>query len=98
MWVRHTRDWSQEFFLPGDLERLRFIRESGKPPALEPINTAIVYRTLTNTKQEATRCAAAGKRRALLVMVTGKARTTKGLIDVFLRSSSRPENSVPRGS
>lgn len=33
-----------DIFSPEDLERLRFIRENGKPLALEPINNAIVDR------------------------------------------------------
>ena len=78
-------------FSPDDLARLRFIRENAKPPAAEAINTAIVDRAY---QHEAIRrvgeAFAANKRRALLVMATGtgKTRTTMGLIDVFLRSSS----------
>ena len=78
-------------FSPDDLERLRFIRENSKPPALEPINNAIVDRAYQHEAiRRAAEAFAAGKRRALLIMATGtgKTRTTMGLIDVFLRSSS----------
>lgn len=75
-------------FSPGDLDRLRFIRENGKPPALETTNTAIVDRAYQHGAIRRTAEAfAAGKHRALLIMATGKTRTTMGLIDVFLRSS-----------
>lgn len=78
-------------FSPDDLKRLRFIRENGKPPGLEPINNAIVDRAYQHEAiRRAAEAFAAGKRRALLIMATGtgKTRTTMGLIDVFLRSSS----------
>jgi type I restriction enzyme R subunit len=79
------------FFTPDDLKRLQFIRENRQPLADVPINTSIVDRAY---QHEAIRrvgeAFAGGKRRALLVMATGtgKTRTTMGLIDVFLRSSS----------
>lgn len=78
------------FFTPSDLERLRFIRENGRPLADTQISNAIVDRLY---QHEAIRrvgeAFAAGRRRALLVMATGtgKTRTTMGLIDVCLRSS-----------
>lgn len=78
-------------FSPADLTRLRFIRENAGPLAGEPINNSIVDRAY---QHEAIRRVgevfAIGKRRALLVMATGtgKTRTTMGLIDVALRSSS----------
>lgn len=78
-------------FSPADLARLRFIRENAEPLAAEPINNSIVDRAY---QHEAIRrvgeAFAIGKRRALLVMATGtgKTRTTMGLIDVALRSSS----------
>jgi type I restriction enzyme R subunit len=78
-------------FSPDDLERFRFIRENAKPPALEQINNAIVNRAYQHEAiRRAAEAFAAGKRRALLIMATGtgKTRTTMGLIDVFLRSSS----------
>jgi len=79
------------FFTLDDLQRLRFTRENQQPFASTPINNAIVDRAY---QHEAIRRVAeaftGGKRRALLVMATGtgKTRTTMGLIDIFLRSSS----------
>jgi type I restriction enzyme R subunit len=79
------------FFSPDDLRRLRFIRQHKKPLKDTPINKKIVDRAY---QHEAIRRVAeafeGGKRRALLVMATGtgKTRTTMGLIDIFLQSSS----------
>ncbi len=79
------------FFSPDDLDRLNFIRQNRTALAETPIDNSIVDRPY---QHEAIRrvgeAFSIGKRRALLVMATGtgKTRTTMGLIDVFLRSSS----------
>jgi type I restriction enzyme R subunit len=79
------------FFTPDDLRRLRFIRNNRKPLGSAPINNAIVERSY---QLEAIRRVAeafeAGRRRTLLVMATGtgKTRTTMGLIDIALQTSS----------
>ena len=79
------------FFTPDDLRRLKFIRDNRKPLKGAPINNAIVERSY---QHEAIRRVAevfeAGRRRTLLVMATGtgKTRTTMGLIDVALQTSS----------
>lgn len=78
-----------KFFEPGDLNRLKFIRENRQPLLETPINNSIIDR---NYQHEAVRRVgerfATGERRTLLVMATGtgKTRTTMALIDVFLRS------------
>jgi len=77
-----------KFFEPGDMKRLKFIRENRQPLLQTPINNSIIDR---NYQHEAVRRVgerfATGERRALLVMATGtgKTRTTIGLIDVLLR-------------
>ena len=79
------------FFTLDDLLRLRFIREHKTPLQDTPINKHICERAY---QHEAIRRVAeafdAGTRRTLLVMATGtgKTRTTMGLIDVLLQSSS----------
>jgi type I restriction enzyme R subunit len=87
--LSHPREVAN-FFTPDDLERLKFIRANRSSLPDTAINNTIVDRAY---QHEAIRRVAeaftAGRRRALLVMATGtgKARTTMGLIDVFLRSS-----------
>ena len=79
------------FFTQADLERLLFIGQNSTPLTATPIDTRIVDRAYQHEaiRRVAEKFAAA-RRRALLVMATGtgKTRTTMGLIDVFLRSSS----------
>ncbi len=79
------------FFTPDDLRRLKFIRNNKTSLKDAPINNTIVERPY---QLEAIRRVAeafeAGKRRSLLVMATGtgKTRTTMGLIDIALNTSS----------
>jgi type I restriction enzyme R subunit len=79
------------FFTRHDLTRLLFIREHKTPLADTAIDNNIVDR---GYQHEAIRRVAEafdqGKRRALLVMATGtgKTRTTMGLIDLFMKTSS----------
>jgi type I restriction enzyme R subunit len=79
------------FFTPDDLRRLKFVRNNKTSLKGAPINNSIVERPY---QLEAIRRVAeafeAGKRRTLLVMATGtgKTRTTMGLIDIALNTSS----------
>jgi type I restriction enzyme R subunit len=78
------------FFTPADLERLKFLRQNGRPLEATPINSSIVDRSYQHEAiRRLTEAFAANKRRALLVMATGtgKTRVAMALIDVFLRAN-----------
>lgn len=78
------------FFSPQDLQRLLFLRQNGRPLPSTAINTSIVDRPYQHEAiRRVAESFAANKRRALLVMATGtgKTRTTKALIDLFLRAN-----------
>jgi type I restriction enzyme R subunit len=78
------------FFAPGDLERLRFLRQNRRPLEATAINTSIVGRPYQHEAiRRLAEAFAANKRRALLVMATGtgKTRVAMAVIDVFLRAN-----------
>jgi type I restriction enzyme R subunit len=78
------------FFTPGDLERLKFLRQNCFPLESTPINSSIVDRPYQHEAiRRVAEAFAANRRRALLVMATGtgKTRVTMALIDVFLRAN-----------
>lgn len=77
------------FFTLSDLERLLFIRQNALALPTLPINSQIVDRPYQHEAiRRVAEAFARGERRALLVMATGtgKTRTTRGLIDLFLRA------------
>jgi type I restriction enzyme R subunit len=78
------------FFTPGDLERLKFLRENRLPLEATAINNAIVDRPYQHEAiRRVAEAFATNRRRALLVMATGtgKTRTIMALIDVFRRAN-----------
>src|ERR1700694_5077893 len=79
------------FFTATDLERLKFLRQNGRPLETIPINNSIVERPYQHEAiRRLAEAFAANKRRALLVMATGtgKTRTTMALIYLFLRANT----------
>jgi len=78
------------FFVPADLERLKFLRQNRRPLEATSINSSIVDRPYQHEAiRRLAEAFAANKRRALLVMATGtgKTRVAMALIDVFLRAN-----------
>jgi type I restriction enzyme R subunit len=78
------------FFLPADLERLKFLRQNRRPLEATTINSSIVDRSYQHEAiRRLAEAFAANRRRALLVMATGtgKTRVAMALIDVFLRAN-----------
>ena len=78
------------FFTRADLENLLYIRQNVEPLSSIEINNKIVDRAYQHEAiRRISESFAQGKRNALIVMATGtgKARTTMGLIDVFMRSN-----------
>jgi type I restriction enzyme, R subunit len=78
------------FFLPADLERLKFLRQNRRPLEATTINSSIVDRSYQHEAiRRLAEAFAANRRRALLVMATGtgKTRIAMALIDVFLRAN-----------
>jgi type I restriction enzyme R subunit len=78
------------FFVPADLERLKFLRQNRRPLEATPINSSIVDRPYQHEAiRRLAEAFAANKRRALLVMATGtgKTRVAMALIDIFLRAN-----------